>query len=70
MVVNVVPFANKNKNSFKSKLFGVNVDFLKNAEEFLNCKVGVIPFIYLVLLVGTNPRKYVTRYLCCWSLMH
>jgi hypothetical protein len=46
-------------NYAKSRLFGVNVDgsLLTEAAKFLNCKLGILPFIYLGLLVGANPRK-------------
>jgi len=45
-------------NFFKSSVMGVNVgeEFLGLAERFLYCKVGSIPFIYLGLPVGANPR--------------
>lgn len=41
---------------------GVNVqdDFMYVASNFLNCKVGRIPFYYLVLPVGVNPKKVAT----------
>jgi hypothetical protein len=47
---------------FKSKLFGVNVDetFLASATVFLKCVVGRLPFIYLGLPVGANPRRLST----------
>lgn len=46
-------------NFFKSSLVGVNVSelFLGSRADFLNCKVGKIPFRYLGSLVGANPRK-------------
>jgi hypothetical protein len=49
-------------NFFKSKLFGVNVedDFMVSAASFLNCVVGRLPFIYLGLPVGANPRRLST----------
>ncbi|KAK2397838.1 hypothetical protein QL285_059374 [Trifolium repens] len=45
-------------NFWKSCLFGVNVsnDFLDMASDFLNCRVGLLPFKYLGLPVGANPR--------------
>jgi hypothetical protein len=45
-------------NFSKSCLMGVNVpnSFLQGAASFLNCKLGSIPFIYLGLPVGANPR--------------
>ncbi|GAU26515.1 hypothetical protein TSUD_361480 [Trifolium subterraneum] len=46
-------------NFWKSSLIGVNVsnDYMVNACNFLNCKRGVIPFMYLGLPVGANPRR-------------
>jgi hypothetical protein len=46
-------------NFWKSCLMGVNVSsqFLDLACNFLNCKRGAIPFIYLGLLVVANPRR-------------
>lgn len=46
-------------NYHKSCLVGVTVDtsFLCSAAEFLNCKVGGLPFKYLGLPVGANPRE-------------
>ncbi|GAU26578.1 hypothetical protein TSUD_266930 [Trifolium subterraneum] len=35
----------------------VNTEFLDLAERFLHCSVGSIPFIYVGLPVGANPRK-------------
>jgi hypothetical protein len=45
-------------NFWKSCLVGVNVtnDFLVMASDFLNCRLGSIPFKYLGLPVGANPR--------------
>jgi hypothetical protein len=45
-------------NFSKSCLMGVNVSssFLQGAASFLHCKLGSIPFIYLGLPVGANPR--------------
>jgi hypothetical protein len=49
-------------NFHKSCLMGVNVsaDFLEMASIFLNCKVGSMPFMYLGLPVGVNPKKLST----------
>ncbi|KAK2454307.1 hypothetical protein QL285_001883 [Trifolium repens] len=49
-------------NFWKSSLMGVNVppSFLEMACGFLNCKRGVIPFSYLGLPVGANPRRCAT----------
>jgi hypothetical protein len=49
-------------NFFKSCLMGVNVssDFLGMASDFLNCRIGQVPFNYLGLPVGANPRSYAT----------
>ncbi|GAU16879.1 hypothetical protein TSUD_368280 [Trifolium subterraneum] len=46
-------------NYAKSSVMGVTVssDFLNLAERFLHCSIGSIPFTYLGLLVGANPRK-------------
>jgi hypothetical protein len=45
-------------NFSKSILIGVNVstNFLHVAENFLHCKLGSLPFTYLGLPVGANPR--------------
>jgi hypothetical protein len=46
-------------NFFKSKLFGIYLEdgFLDlAASTFLKCRIGKLPFIYLGLLVGENPR--------------
>jgi hypothetical protein len=49
-------------NYGKSCLMGVNVrsDFVELACTFLNCKHGEVPFKYLGLLVGANPRRIAT----------
>jgi hypothetical protein len=49
-------------NFWKSCLIGVNVeeDFMLMATDFLNCRRGSIPFKYLGLPVGANPRKFST----------
>lgn len=46
-------------NFHKSCLFGINVVevFLAAASSFLCCKVGELPFTYLGLPVGANPRR-------------
>ncbi|MCH95123.1 LINE-1 reverse transcriptase like, partial [Trifolium medium] len=46
-------------NFWKSCLIGVNVpsQFMESACHFLNCKRGSIPFSYLGLPVGANPRR-------------
>jgi hypothetical protein len=45
-------------NFSKSRLIGVNVssNFLHVAKNFLHCKLGSLPFTYLGLPVGANPR--------------
>jgi hypothetical protein len=45
-------------NFWKSCLMGVNIsnDFLLMASDFLNCRIGGIPFSYLGLPVGANPH--------------
>jgi hypothetical protein len=49
-------------NFWKSCLFGVNVsnDFLTMASDFLNCRLGHLPFKYLGLPVGANSRLFST----------
>jgi hypothetical protein len=49
-------------NYWKSSLMGINVsqDFLVLASTFLNCKTSVVPFKYLGLPVGANPRRMTT----------
>jgi hypothetical protein len=45
-------------NFWKSCLVGINVpnEFLLMASDFLNCRIGSVPFKYLGLPVGANPR--------------
>jgi hypothetical protein len=49
-------------NFLKSKLIGINVEasFLDSAASFLKCVVGLLPFTYLGLPVGANPRRLST----------
>jgi hypothetical protein len=49
-------------NFWKSCIMGVNVplDFLTLASDFLNCRIGRVPFKYLGLPVGANPRLSAT----------
>lgn len=49
-------------NFKKTRLIDINVedDFTRVAAEFLHCKSGEIPFKYLGLPVGANPRKVST----------
>jgi hypothetical protein len=49
-------------NFSKSCVLGVNVsnDFIRLASVFLNCKVGSVPFKYLGLPVGANPKRVTT----------
>jgi hypothetical protein len=65
-------------NFWKSSFMGVNVshEFLNLASTFLNCRVGSIPFTYLGLPVGANPRRIATweplilslrKRLGCWT---
>lgn len=51
-------------NFHKSSLVGFNVDegWLSSAVVILNCKVGHVPFKYLGLPIGANPRRIVTWY--------
>jgi hypothetical protein len=45
-------------NFWKSCLVGLNVpnEFIDMASDFLNCRIGSLPFKYLGLPVGANPR--------------
>jgi hypothetical protein len=46
-------------NFSNSKLYGVHVErnFIEGATEFLHCKVGNFPFLYLEFPVRANPRR-------------
>lgn len=46
-------------NMFKSKLYGLGIRprFLQASSHFLLCRVDLIPFKFLGLIVGVNPRK-------------
>jgi hypothetical protein len=46
-------------NFVKSKLYGLNIDssFLSAASAFLSCRSDVIPFKFLGIPVGANPRR-------------
>jgi hypothetical protein len=46
-------------NFWKSGLIGVNVplSFLEMANTFLNCRLGSVPFSYLGLPIGANPKS-------------
>ncbi|GKV10561.1 hypothetical protein SLEP1_g21905 [Rubroshorea leprosula] len=46
-------------NYVKSQLMGVHVDeeWLSRAAAILNCKLGVLPFKYLGVPIGDNPRR-------------
>ncbi|XP_058757339.1 uncharacterized mitochondrial protein AtMg00310-like [Vicia villosa] len=46
-------------NMWKSKMYGVGVDqyFLQAASQFLSCKLDRIPFKFLGVVVGGNPRR-------------
>jgi hypothetical protein len=68
-------------NFFKSKLYGVNLEdnFLCAASTFLNCGVDAIPFRFLGILVGANPRRKnnwspildsMKQRLCAWNGRH
>src|SRR3954471_11448750 len=45
-------------NFQKSCIFGVNICpiWLREAAKILNCKVGNLPFTYLGIPIGANPR--------------
>lgn len=47
---------------FKSKLYGLNLEgsFLEAASNFLCCNIDCIPFWFLGVVVGANPRRYST----------
>ncbi|GAU44838.1 hypothetical protein TSUD_280390 [Trifolium subterraneum] len=49
-------------NFYKSKIYGINLDdsFLRAASSFLNCAVEEIPFCFLGIPVGVNPRRRAT----------
>jgi hypothetical protein len=49
-------------NCHKSKLYGINLDdnFLRASSSFLNCEVDSIPFRFLGIPVGANPRRRTT----------
>ncbi|RHN73277.1 putative reverse transcriptase domain-containing protein [Medicago truncatula] len=51
-------------NFHKSSLVGVNIapSWLSEVASVLNCKMGKVPFLYLGLSIGGNPRR-----LCCWD---
>ncbi|GAU51627.1 hypothetical protein TSUD_140380 [Trifolium subterraneum] len=68
-------------NFWKSGLIGVNVNptFLSMACTFLNCRLGSLPFKYLGLLIGANPKSLSTweplldhlrNRLCSWRNKH
>jgi len=46
-------------NFHKNTLVGVNISdsWLTKAATLLNCKMGKLPFIYLGLPIGGNPRR-------------
>lgn len=46
-------------NFCKSKIFGINVpeDFLNRASQFLCCSRDILPFKFLGIFVGLNPRR-------------
>jgi hypothetical protein len=46
-------------NYWKSGLYGVNVHplLLERASNFLNCRRGLLPFKYLGLPIGANPKS-------------
>jgi hypothetical protein len=68
-------------NFWKSSLMGVNVseEFMELACDFLNCRRGQIPFKYLGLPVGANPKRistweplieYLKKRLTSWGKKH
>ena len=50
-------------NFQKSLLVGVNIadSWLNEAASLLNCKVGKVPFMYLGLSIGGDPRRLHSR---------
>ncbi|GAU48412.1 hypothetical protein TSUD_99270 [Trifolium subterraneum] len=65
-------------NFSKSRLIGVNVDsmFMEGATSFLNCTIDTLPFEYLGLPIGANPRlsstwdpvvKTIEKHLSSWK---
>jgi hypothetical protein len=46
-------------NFHKSKLYGINLDdsFLSASSSFLHCEVDSIPFLFLGIPMGANPRR-------------
>jgi hypothetical protein len=46
-------------NFYKSKLYGINLvdSFLSASSSFLHCAVEAIPFCFLGIPVGANPRR-------------
>jgi len=46
-------------NFHKSLLVGINItdSWLYEAASILNCKVGKVPFLYLGLSIGGDPRR-------------
>ncbi|CAI8613253.1 unnamed protein product [Vicia faba] len=51
-------------NFFKSKLYGINIsgEFMLAASQFLFCCIDQIPFKFLGIQVGINPRRC-----CAWK---
>ncbi|PNX89254.1 cysteine-rich receptor-like protein kinase, partial [Trifolium pratense] len=49
-------------NFYKSKLYGINLEdqFLRASSSFLHCEVESIPFRFLGIPVGANPRRRAT----------
>lgn len=50
-------------NFFKNSLIGINVEgegFMGLTEDFLCCCLGTLPFKYLGLSMGANPRYSTT----------
>lgn len=49
-------------NFKKTRVVGINVEegFIRQAANFLNCKEGDLPFTYLGLPVGANPKRLST----------
>jgi len=58
------PMSGLKVNFHKSSLVGVNIapSWLTEATSMLNCKVDKVPFLYLGMPVGGNPRR-----LCFWD---
>lgn len=46
-------------NLSKTRVFSINLqeDFISTAATFLSCDVGIVPFKFLGVVLGSNPRR-------------